>query len=546
MLIISIYASQDLNEKRMLWEFLGHLIDSWEGECVLLGDFNEMRLTNEIYGIEFNTHGANAFNNFISMVGLVDLPFEGYSHTWAHKSAFKMSKLDKFLISEGLLTLFPSLSALCLDRHLSDHRPILMRELNVDYGPTLFSKMTIQNSLSELDKLIDHGRGNEELVRERTILLKELHDLNSKSSLDLLQKAKIRWAIEDDENSKYFHDPFNAKEEFLNHISNKFADPIRLVVESHFPTVLSLDQISDLECILPPRFNSSFIAVIPKMQGAKVVKDFHPISLIDKQNVATVVNVLKCFFLASGLKINLHKSKLMDIGIPQEEAMYDIRGALDRSHSLPARNSPWIDIIREVKRLSLKESSGEFSMKSVCSFIDDSLLLKADVPTRWVKAVPIKINIFGWRVSLDKLPTRLNLSLRGVNIPSILCPLCSISVESSSHLLFSCHLARSLMHKVVRWWDLDVQDFNSYGDWLIWLNNIRLPSKLKEILEGTCYITWWVIWKYRNQFLFGSNTPCLELLFEDIVRLSYSWCSHRCRFNFDWNDWVKCPSYLSL
>ncbi|GKF62490.1 hypothetical protein Tco_0182544 [Tanacetum coccineum] len=45
------------------------------------------------------------------------------------------------------------------------------------------------------------------------------------------------------------------------------------------------------------------------------------------------------------------------------------------------------------------ESSGEFSVKSVRSFIDDSLFPKADVPTRWVKAVPIKINIFGWRVS---------------------------------------------------------------------------------------------------------------------------------------------------
>nr|GEU96141.1 RNA-directed DNA polymerase, eukaryota [Tanacetum cinerariifolium] len=86
--------------------------------------------------------------------------------------------------------------------------------------------------------------------------------------------------------------------------------------------------------------------------------------------------------------------------------MYGMRGALDRSHSLPARNSPWIDIIREVKRLSLKESSGEFSMKSIRYFIDDSLLPKADVPTRWVKVVPIKINIFGWRVSLDKLLTR--------------------------------------------------------------------------------------------------------------------------------------------
>ncbi|GJV01598.1 RNA-directed DNA polymerase, eukaryota [Tanacetum coccineum] len=76
MLIISIYAPQDLNEKRILWEFLGHLIDSWEGECVLLGDFNEVCLTNERYGIKFNTYGANAFNNFISMAGLVDLPLE--------------------------------------------------------------------------------------------------------------------------------------------------------------------------------------------------------------------------------------------------------------------------------------------------------------------------------------------------------------------------------------------------------------------------------------------------------------------------------------
>ena len=126
-------------------------------------------------------------------------------------------------------------------------------------------------------------------------------------------------------------------------------------------------------------------------------------------------------------------------------------------------------------------------------FTDYSLLPKAEVPTRWVEVVPIKINIFGWRVCLDKLLTRLNLSLRGVDIPSILCPLCSITVESSSHLLFCWHLARSLMHKVARWWELDIHDFNSYGDWLVWLNNIRLSSNRNEILEGTCYVMWWVI-----------------------------------------------------
>ncbi|GJW74496.1 RNA-directed DNA polymerase, eukaryota [Tanacetum coccineum] len=41
----------------------------------------------------------------------------------------------------------------------------------------------------------------------------------------------------------------------------------------------------------------------------------------DKMNVATIVNVLKCFFLASGLKINLIKSKLIGIGIPHEDVL---------------------------------------------------------------------------------------------------------------------------------------------------------------------------------------------------------------------------------
>nr|GEV39146.1 hypothetical protein [Tanacetum cinerariifolium] len=57
---------------------------------------------------------------------------------------------------------------------------------------------------------------------------------------------------------------------------------------------------------------------------------------------------------------------------------------------------------------------GDFSVKSTRSFIDDLLLPKADVPTRWVKV-----------------------------------------------------LAHSLMQKVARWWELDIHDFNSYGDWIV-------------------------------------------------------------------------------
>nr|GEZ17254.1 RNA-directed DNA polymerase, eukaryota [Tanacetum cinerariifolium] len=101
-LIIVVYAPHDLNEKRMLWEFLGHLIDTWDGECVLLGDFNEVQSINERFGTLFNPHRAESFNDFISIAGLVDLPIEGYSYTWAYKSASKMSKLDMFLVGISL------------------------------------------------------------------------------------------------------------------------------------------------------------------------------------------------------------------------------------------------------------------------------------------------------------------------------------------------------------------------------------------------------------------------------------------------------------
>nr|GEV66566.1 cytokinin riboside 5'-monophosphate phosphoribohydrolase LOG8 [Tanacetum cinerariifolium] len=41
------------------------------------------------------------------MSGLIDLSLEGYTYTGAYKSALKMSKLDRFLISEGLMVVFP-------------------------------------------------------------------------------------------------------------------------------------------------------------------------------------------------------------------------------------------------------------------------------------------------------------------------------------------------------------------------------------------------------------------------------------------------------
>ncbi|GJX27560.1 RNA-directed DNA polymerase, eukaryota, reverse transcriptase zinc-binding domain protein [Tanacetum coccineum] len=45
-------------------------------------------------------------------------------------------------------------------------------------------------------------------------------------------------------------------------------------------------------------------------------------------------------------------------------------------------------------------------------------------PTRWSKDVPIKINVFIWKLLFDKPPTRDNLEKKGLDVPSTLCGIC--------------------------------------------------------------------------------------------------------------------------
>ncbi|GJU61242.1 hypothetical protein Tco_1243077 [Tanacetum coccineum] len=64
---------------------------------------------------------------------------------------------------------------------------------------------------------------------------------------------------------------------------------------------------------------------------------------------------------------------------------------------------------------------GVFQVKDVRSMLDEAFLPKMEVPTRWIKSIPIKVNVFAWKLYLDRLPTRSNLSRsrRNVSLPSL-------------------------------------------------------------------------------------------------------------------------------
>nr|GEW70448.1 reverse transcriptase zinc-binding domain-containing protein [Tanacetum cinerariifolium] len=258
-----------------------------------------------------------------------------------------------------------------------------------------------------------------EILFDRSLLLKQLNDINSIDSLEAVKNLKfvgllnvmrillswysyrkhsqlaIRGTIVD---GKWIVDPLAVKSVFLKNAG--------LFSGISIYSSLTLSQL----------FFTSDAIFVGKW---------------DSLNIRTIVNVLKCFHLASGLKINFHKSKLMGIGTRLEEV-----DATATPIGCLIFTTPFVHL--GVKVWSF-EATSKFSIKSV-QHIDDSILLKEEVPTSWVKVMPIKINVFAWRVRLDKLPTRLNLSIIGIDISTFVCPLYHASIESGSHIFFSCAL----------------------------------------------------------------------------------------------------------
>ncbi|GKD03186.1 RNA-directed DNA polymerase, eukaryota [Tanacetum coccineum] len=163
------------------------------------------------------------------------------------------------------------------------------------------------------------------------------------------------------------------------------------------------------------------------------------------------------------------------------------------------------------------ENSGDFSFPSVRKMLDDKMLPDVTTKTRWIKLVPIKVNVHAWKVKIDSLPTRFNISRRGMDIESITCSICDNEVESSSHLFFKCNMVRDIIRKITRWWDITYIEADSYEDWLNWLVNLRLSSNYKQALEGVFYVMWWHVWQYRNKYIFEAVSSPKAMIFEDIV-----------------------------
>nr|GEW57570.1 RNA-directed DNA polymerase, eukaryota [Tanacetum cinerariifolium] len=404
--IISVYAPQELNERRDLWDYLRTFIDRWEGDTVIIGDFNEVR---------------------------------------------------------------------------SEHE----------------RKINIQQNLSEVYKLIDQGKSNDEILIKRITLLNDLQELNNRNAIEISQKLKIRLSIEGDENSKNFHvfigEWNNNNIQSLLSVLRCFYLASGLKINLHKSKLMGIGVSSNVVAAATSLIGCSILTTPFNYLGVKLKLLFigGRLSLLKSVLISIplyhmsmfkvsigVLNHLEsirrnCFYGVDGsdrklvwigwnMVLTLKKNGGLGVSSFFLIIVLSFSRALDTNKLIP-RRSLWQDVILAIHSLQSKgefalkvlykmlyalemcksisvaektdhpslsrsfcrmlRGSQEFSVKSPRILIDNTILPKAEVPTRWLRVVPIKVNVHAWMVCLDKLPTRANLSLRGMDILSIAYPL---------------------------------------------------------------------------------------------------------------------------
>ncbi|GJR45227.1 hypothetical protein Tco_1313330 [Tanacetum coccineum] len=216
-----------VSEKKRLWDYFLHLFENWNGEIIIMGDFNEVCSKDERYGSLFNVHNAVVFNSFISLGGLVEVPLGCYHrhillredwfdygpvlfrlfHYW-----FEWEGFDKFVTETWSQIIIVNPNAISnFMKKLKCLKEKIRVWTKAKKESEFCQKSKLKGMLSDIDSLIDNCSIDHKLINKRSDVMKSLQDLEKLESLEVAQKAKIKWSIKGDENTKYFHGILNKK-----------------------------------------------------------------------------------------------------------------------------------------------------------------------------------------------------------------------------------------------------------------------------------------------------------------------------------------------
>ncbi|XP_071687435.1 uncharacterized protein [Rutidosis leptorrhynchoides] len=299
---LNIHGPHDDAGKVRLWESLSKILGVEDEAWILCGDFNEVREEVDRLNCEFIEYLAKRFNDFISNNQLMEIPLGGRNFTRISDDGLKFSKIDRFLCTEKFFSLWKDVSAVTLERKISDHCPIMLKDEGKNFGPKPFKIFdawldevgiedvickaweipvpninrkdcmfrnrlkNVKNALRDwssnrfggLDAEIEALKllsMNYELKAENNGLndnerkawidcRKKWIDKDKVKSCMLKQKARVKWCLEGDENTSYFHSIINRNNNrnnmrglIINGVWNESPTEIKEEVFKHFKHV---------------------------------------------------------------------------------------------------------------------------------------------------------------------------------------------------------------------------------------------------------------------------------------------------------------------
>ena len=186
-----------------------------------------------------------------------------------------------------------------------------------------------------------------------------------------------------------------------------------------------------------------------------------------------------------------------------------------------------------------------FSVKEIRMILCQDSQLSDLYRFRWTSWVPLKCNLLAWRAEMNRLPVKLELLRRNIQIGNSTCPMCNWQEESVEHLFTGCSVAHEVWLAIGNWCGVGHILVFSVRDILEAFRKASDGKKGKKIVRGIFIIASWCLWIARNEKIFHNKEVVSRFIISNVKRLSFFWLAHRSSFkDLDWNSWRASPVYM--
>lgn len=190
-----------------------------------------------------------------------------------------------------------------------------------------------------------------------------------------------------------------------------------------------------------------------------------------------------------------------------------------------------------------EEISGLFSVSSLRRLMEEKAVISNSFwKIEWVNWIPLKVNCFVWRLSLDRVPVAANLLQKGVVLNSDRCPLCRSDIETTDHVFFGCSFAKQVWFRFLSWCSVSSPVPDCSARFMELLELVLADKNKEKMRKSLLYAAVWCIWKTRNDAVFRCIIASPFKTADEIKLMTYNWVKFRSRFSsIAWFDWIVSP-----